>query len=546
MTIQADADSALVRTFRSLTDDYLAETHERFPQQASRLGLDEFNDRLGHNTPDVHQAHLRASIAVLQAVEALPEAAFHGDDWLDRRMFVSMLRADVLDSGELARWRTNPQVHCDTAVDAIFDLLVRHVGNLKGIVPAIEARLAQIPRFLAEGAACVQKPVPLWTKLARQSCEGAATFLAEIHGELLLFSQSPARTKRLLSTAAKAFADYSKAISRKKPGPEQSFAVGRANFEYLMRERLGFDLSLPEAQANGERLVALMEHRLEEEAARYGRKSARELIHEASDAWHPKRPLLDEYRRITTALKKRLVTLELATLPPGETLKVLPTPAFLRHHFPTAAYNSPPPYSKKQQGIFWVNDLSLHETDAGRKRAEVCQHFGLELTSAHEAYPGHHLQFAIQNRHPSRLRRLANHSIFYEGWTMWCEKMSVESGLIEHPQAKLMQIHDALWRAHRIVIDCGLHSGKLTFDGACKRLMQGVHFTRARAAGDVNWYTSAPTVPMSYLLGRLEVEKLHHRFVEGEGWSLKQFNDWMLGHGAIPYAWIIKAHDRRG
>jgi len=170
----------------------------------------------------------------------------------------------------------------------------------------------------------------------------------------------------------------------------------------------------------------------------------------------------------------------------------------------------------------------------------------MELTSAHEGYPGHHLQFAIQNRHPSKLRRLADHAIFYEGWTMWCEKMSVEQGLIEHPHAKLLQTHDALWRAYRIIIDCGLHAGELTFDGACRILKKGVHFTTARAAGDVNWYTSSPTVPMSYLLGRIEVEKLHHRFVKREGWTLKRFNDWMLGHGAIPYSWMVQAHDQRG
>jgi uncharacterized protein (DUF885 family) len=102
----------------------------------------------------------------------------------------------------------------------------------------------------------------------------------------------------------------------------------------------------------------------------------------------------------------------------------------LRHHFPTAAYNPPPPFSEKQEGIFWVNDLSLGVSDPKKKLSEIRQHFGLELTSVHEAYPGHHLQFAIQNRHPSKLRRMAGHAIFYEGWTMWCEQLAIERGLV--------------------------------------------------------------------------------------------------------------------
>ena len=159
----------------------------------------------------------------------------------------------------------------------------------------------------------------------------------------------------------------------------------------------------------------------------------------------------------------------------------------------------------------------------------------------HEAYPGHHLQFVAQYRHPSRIRRLCEHSIFYEGWTMWCEKLAVENALVDIPHAPLIHLHDALWRAHRIVIDCGLQEGSMSPADAIRRLRKGVGFTSARAIGDINWYTASPTVPMSYLLGRLEVEKLHRHLVDGAGWSMRQFNDWMLSHGSLPWSWIWRA-----
>jgi uncharacterized protein (DUF885 family) len=91
------------------------------------------------------------------------------------------------------------------------------------------------------------------------------------------------------------------------------------------------------------------------------------------------------------------------------------------------------------------------------------------------------------------------------------------------------------------VIDCGLQDGSLSHSEASARLVAGVQFTPARASADVNWYTSQPTVPMSYLLGRLEVEKLHRHLVLGQKWPVKKFNDWMLSHGAIPYSWIWRA-----
>jgi len=91
------------------------------------------------------------------------------------------------------------------------------------------------------------------------------------------------------------------------------------------------------------------------------------------------------------------------------------------------------------------------------------------------------------------------------------------------------------------VIDCGLHSGKLTHEAAAQILVKGVGFTPARARADVNWYTAQPTVPMSYLLGRLELERVKKKLIEGEGWSLRKFHEWALGHGAIPWRWIEQA-----
>ncbi|HEY8899311.1 MAG TPA: DUF885 domain-containing protein [Chthoniobacterales bacterium] len=542
--------SAAPRAFRRLADAFLAESHVRFPEDASALGLAKYDAGLSTNSAADFRAQNALVARTLAAVEALPEAEFTGDDYLDRRGFLAMLRTSAFYEDRLERWRTNPQRPVDGATHAIFDLVIRHAHSpaaLRRALPAIESRLEKIPAYLATGARNLRRPVPLWTKLALASAEGGIEFLTGLEAELGALSANPDRNARLITAAKQAFADYAAAIRKKPPGPKDGYAVGREGFEFLMRERLGFDQSLPEIRANGLALIERFKGELRAEAARLGLKDPAAALAAASAAWTPDRPLIDLYRDTTAQIRARLGELDLVTLPTGESLDVLPVPAFLRHQFPTAAYNQPPAYSRRQVGIFWVNDLSLTQTDPARKLAEIRQHHGIELTAAHEAYPGHHLQFAIQNQHPSKLRRLFAHSIYYEGWTLWCEKMCVDRGIVDlaaHPLTRLQELQDALWRAYRIIIDCGLHDGSLSYDGACKVLMDGVGFTKARAQGDVNWYTSSPTVPMSYLLGRLEVERLHAHFVEGEGWSLKQFNDWMLSHGAIPWRWILEARMR--
>lgn len=535
-----------IRSFRALAERYLEETHQLFPQDASDLGLHQFDDLLGDNDAQVHLTHRRLMADTLREVESLSDHAFTGDDWLDRRGFIAMLRTGLLFNTR-EHWRINPQVHCDTAVNAIFNLVVRYAEQLPKALPAIESRLAKLPAFLAQGAGCIRKPVPLWTDLAIKSCEGAQTFLAELAPQLVPLSRDADRLEQFIREAIAAFSKYARTISAKERGPAAGYSIGRENFEALIRDRTGLPYSLPEVEALGNCLVVQLTDELQKESRKFGRKKTSQVLEEAAARWQPRAgSLLEEYQRVTGEVRQRFEKAGLVSFPKGERCKVMLVPPFLRHHFPTAAYSQPGAFDPDQTGIFWVNDLSLHQRTPEKKAAEVRQHFGLEFTCAHEAYPGHHLQFCIQNQHPSKLRRLFHHAIFYEGWTLWCEKMSVDNGVIELPEARLIQLHDALWRAYRIGIDCGLHDGSLSFAGACRRLQDGVGFTAARARGDVNWYTASPTVPMSYLLGRLEVERLHAHLVGEEGWSLRKFNDWILSFGAIPWNWIWQARLRPG
>ena len=228
------------------------------------------------------------------------------------------------------------------------------------------------------------------------------------------------------------------------------------------------------------------------------------------------------------------------TFPAGDSLVVRPVPEFLRALIATAAYDPPGAFEKRQRGIFWVNDLGLYKKDPEEQLAERQQHYGISLTCAHEAYPGHHLQFVSANRHPRKWRRLFGHAVFYEGWTLWCEQMAIDLNVDAAPWTRVQQLHDALWRCHRILVDLRLQTGRYSWPQGVRHLQTHLGFTRTRAKAETNWYTTQPGVPMSYWLGRLENERLHHRLVEGRGWTLQKFNDWLLSFGTIPQSWIEK------
>jgi uncharacterized protein (DUF885 family) len=339
----------------------------------------------------------------------------------------------------------------------------------------------------------------------------------------------------------RALARYGDRARKRKPAPANSFAVGRPILQRRIRDELGLDYTLGQVESLAMAEIERVGGLLQQAVAPFGkRRRAEEVIAELLSNWKPRGNLLEVYEAETRRVGHAFKRAGAVTFPVGDELKLKPVPEFLRSLIATAAYDPPGAFEKRQRGIFWVNDLSVTKVTAQEQLAEKQQHFGVPLTCAHEAYPGHHLQFVTAYRHPRKWRRLFAHAVFYEGWTLWCEQMMVDLKIERAPWVKVQQLHDALWRCHRILVDLRLQTGQYSHEQGARHLQRHLGFTRARATAEANWYTGQPAVPMSYWLGRLENERLHARLVQGRGWSLKQFNDWLLSFGTIPQAWIEK------
>src|SRR5437764_1432975 len=120
-----------VRRFHASAARYLQETHRLFPQVASERGLHEYAALLGDNSAATHQTYLALVETTLREIEPLPDFDFTGDDWLDRRGLLAMLRTERFSHRTFPHWRINPQVHCGAAIDSIFHLVVRHAEDLR-------------------------------------------------------------------------------------------------------------------------------------------------------------------------------------------------------------------------------------------------------------------------------------------------------------------------------------------------------------------------------------------------------------------------------
>ena len=501
-------------------------------------GLREGEGKLGRLTLEFHQTRERERQSALRALEGISPREVTSEQQLDRLALRSLLLKECEDYAR-GRHALEPNAP-DQLLNILLHELMRGDDEPRRGARNLRSLLRQAPDFLDEAVAVVRSPERVWLRVMEQTVAGGMELLEGV-GKFLQTVAPQAGDAVLVSAAGKAMQRYRARVKQRSLAPAGSFAIGAAALQRRVRDELGLDYTLGQVEALALGEVERVGKLLQAACARFGRnRSAEQIIAEARSQWHPAKPLLELYDRETRRVADGFRQARAGSFPQGDVLQVKPVPEFLRAVIPTAAYQQPAAFTKAQRGVFWVNDLSLTKTTESEKLAEQQQHFGLPLTCAHEAYPGHHLQFVTANHHPRKWRRLFAHAVFYEGWTLWCEQMLADLRIDRSSWLPVQQLHDALWRCHRILVDLRLQTGRYSYEQAVRHLQRHVGFTRARAEADVNWYTAQPAVPMSYWLGRLENERLCQRLMAGRGWSLRRFNDWLLSYGTIPQAWIEK------
>jgi uncharacterized protein (DUF885 family) len=93
-------------------------------------------------------------------------------------------------------------------------------------------------------------------------------------------------------------------------------------------------------------------------------------------------------------------------------------------------------------------------------------------------------------------------------------------------------------RAIRLVVDTGLHTGKLTREEAIDFMLANESISREHATSEIERYMAVPAQALSYKIGALKIRELRARYEErlGSAFSLADFHDELLRDGAMPLA----------
>ena len=184
-------------------------------------------------------------------------------------------------------------------------------------------------------------------------------------------------------------------------------------------------------------------------------------------------------------------------------------------------------------GIFWIAVVEPQTRTRATQKS----------TLYHETYPGHHLQGSIalelgDSVHP--VARYFSSAGFSEGWALYSERVAEELGLYDDPIDMLGLLSDQGARAARLVVDTGLHTRSWSRQQAVDYMLANTGWAETDIQNDVNRYISWPGQANSYMLGKLEIERLRKLAQDelGDAFDIRDFHDRALENGGITLAML--------
>ncbi|HEX6139156.1 MAG TPA: DUF885 domain-containing protein [Candidatus Limnocylindria bacterium] len=541
-TDTTDADERFDRTMGRWFRDLLALE----PEQATYLGIHDHDARLSDGSREKVEADLAFHRGAIAEMERFDPAELSAERALDRDLVIHESRLIDFALTVQREWAGSTRA-AEHIGNALFPLFTRDFAPLPARLEAIAARLEAAPRYLEQTRGRVESPVPLWIEIDLEATESLPSFLDSI-----LTAARSERVEAALVTRLEQASDGLRGAlheharwlrSELLPRATADWHLGPEAFEEMVGLR-ALDATADEILAVGEQILA------EETAARdavcaeidptLDPAEVADLVKEDHPADFPS--ALEAYRRAIAEARAFVVEHELATLPRDDTLRVVETPAFMRHVIPFAAYYDPPRFDPDPAGTYIVTPPGSPEMWREHNYASISN------TSVHEAYPGHHLQLSAAITNPSLVRTLGwSASEFVEGWAFYCERMMKQAGFAATPIHRYVQHTDAIWRAARIVLDVRLHRGEIGFEEAVDFLVARTGFERPAALAEVKRYTSSPTYQLSYMYGRHMIEALRADVERrmGPAFNLRFFHDTLLYGGTMPVSFARRLFDTK-
>jgi uncharacterized protein (DUF885 family) len=222
---------------------------------------------------------------------------------------------------------------------------------------------------------------------------------------------------------------------------------------------------------------------------------------------------------------------------PQAPLEIRRVPPAIEVGAPGGYYNRPS-LDGSRPGIYWIN---LRDT------AEVPR-WSLATLTYHEGLPGHHLQLSLNNEAGDLplIRKALGFSGYSEGWALYAEQLALEMGMYEDDElGHIGMLHDAMFRAVRLVVDSGMHSIRWSREQALEYYIDKIGDPEPAAITEIERYCVMPGQACSYMVGKISWLAARERAQRalGRKFDIRKFHDAGLLAGGMPLTVLDRVID---
>ena len=519
-----------------------------FPEWMSELGLERYDTAVR----DLQPRRVERADAALGAMAArLRAARLNERDPRVREDLEILLdaiarerRTALLEQRLLVPYRDLPrevfeglqvlldQRNADSRKQHALERLRRYAGITPGTQPIAElARARTLER--AEGG----RLWPYRGEVEQQlgNCQRYVAGIAELFRASPVQGWEPAHERLATQLAAHCEWVKSAVLPRARPAP----ALPPEIYADRLR-RVGVDITPEQAIALGTTTFAEVREQMGHVAAALARDKNlpsadyREVLRTLKRDAVPPEQMLELYKGRLAELEKIIVREKLITLPQRAASIRLASEAESAA-IPAPYMNAPRLIGNKGERGEFVIPLTNPNAKGGVNDDFTAPASAWSLT-AHEARPGHELQFtAMVERGVSLARAVfASNSTNAEGWGLYAEAIT----LPYYPDdGRLFALQLRLMRAARCFLDPLVNLGRLSPQAAKDFLMQEVLLSDAMAQQEADRYAFRwPGQAVSYLYGygRLRELRMKAEIALREQFDQREFHDLIIAQGLLP------------
>jgi len=540
--------------YDAVAEEYIKTYLAAHPLEGTALGLHEYDGKIS----DYSRLALDAELSRLRRFDdrmaKFDPTKLSARQSIDLRILQSAVKRDLFEMQEMSVFERNPMVYAGAAdVNAY---IKRNFAPLEDRVRSLVAIESQIPNILIAARTNLNEKLPKpFVELAIQIARGSADFLKKdlvaavsgVKDEQLRVAFHEANRK-----AANALNDYAAWLEREKlPKASLDFALGEEKFGRFMAQTELVDVSPQKILEIGMAQLKAEQDAFGEAAKKIDPNKPPIEVFKQIQSEHPTADnLIPEVAKDLDKIRKYVLSHHLIGIPSEVRAKVKETPQYLRATS-FASMDTPGPFEKRATEAYYY--VTPTEKDWPAKQKEewltAFNYYTSDITSIHEAYPGHYVQFQHLNASPaSKVEKIFGSYAFIEGWAHYCEKMMLDEGfggpsssspseedVKRAAKYRMAQADEALLRLCRLCVSIKLHTQNMSLDEATKFFQDNCYYEEKPARQEAMRGTFDPGY-LNYTLGKLQILKLRddYKAQEGDAFSLQKFHNELLNHGMPP------------